>query len=45
MHTDSDVHGARHARAAVRGLLAGLAANTQIYVSGADQRWQSVHGM
>lgn len=34
MNTDSDLHSTRHARAAVGGLLAGLTADPQIYVSG-----------
>ncbi|KAB5513333.1 ring-opening amidohydrolase [Coniochaeta sp. 2T2.1] len=34
MSTDSDIHGTRHARAAVGGLIAGLTGDTQIYVSG-----------
>ncbi|KAB5559555.1 ring-opening amidohydrolase [Coniochaeta sp. 2T2.1] len=34
MSTDSDIHGTRHARAAVGCLLAGLTGDTQIYVSG-----------
>lgn len=34
MNTDSDIHGTRHARAAVGGLLAGLVGDTLIYVSG-----------
>jgi cyanuric acid amidohydrolase len=34
MNTDSDIHGTRHARAAVGGLLAGLVGDTQLYVSG-----------
>lgn len=34
MLTDSDLHSTRHARAAVGGLLAGLAADPMIYVSG-----------
>jgi cyanuric acid amidohydrolase len=34
MNTDSDIHSTRHARAAVGGLIAGLVADTQVYVSG-----------
>jgi cyanuric acid amidohydrolase len=34
MLTDSDIHSTRHARAAVGGLLCGLAGDTQLYVSG-----------
>jgi len=34
MLSDSDLHATRHARAAVGGLLAGLAADPMIYVSG-----------
>lgn len=34
MNTDSDIHSTRHARAAVGGLLSGLAGDTQLYVSG-----------
>ncbi len=34
MNTDSDIHGTRHARAAVGGLLAGLTGDTEVYVSG-----------
>lgn len=34
MSTDSDVHGTRHARAAVGGLIAGLTGDTRVYVSG-----------
>ena len=34
MNTDSDIHSTRHARAAVGGLIAGLAGDTQVYVSG-----------
>jgi cyanuric acid amidohydrolase len=34
MNTDSDIHGTRHARAAVGGLVAGLLQDTMVYVSG-----------
>jgi cyanuric acid amidohydrolase len=34
MNTDSDLHSTRHARAAVGGLIAGLAGDCQVYVSG-----------
>jgi cyanuric acid amidohydrolase len=34
MLTDSDIHSTRHARAAVGGLLSGLAGDTRLYVSG-----------
>ncbi|KAI9738072.1 MAG: hypothetical protein M1818_005500 [Claussenomyces sp. TS43310] len=34
MNTDSDIHSTRHARAAVGGLIAGLFADTMVYVSG-----------
>jgi cyanuric acid amidohydrolase len=34
MSTDSDIHGTRHARAAVGGLIAGLTGDTRVYVSG-----------
>jgi cyanuric acid amidohydrolase len=34
MLTDSDIQGSRHARSAVGGLIAGLAGDTAVYVSG-----------
>ncbi|KAI9150784.1 Cyanuric acid amidohydrolase [Paramyrothecium foliicola] len=34
MNTDSDIHSTRHARAAVGGLVAGLVADPQVYISG-----------
>jgi cyanuric acid amidohydrolase len=34
MNTDSDIHGTRHARAAVGGLIAGMTGDTEVYVSG-----------
>lgn len=34
MSTDSDIHSTRHARAAVGGLIAGLASDAEVYVSG-----------
>ncbi|KAG0651785.1 Cyanuric acid amidohydrolase [Hyphodiscus hymeniophilus] len=34
MNTDSDIHSTRHARAAVGGLIAGLAGDPQVYISG-----------
>jgi cyanuric acid amidohydrolase len=34
MNTDSDIHGTRHARAAVGGLIAGLVGDSALYISG-----------
>ena len=44
MNTDSDIHSTRHARAAVGGLLAGIVADTQIYVSGGAEGQGPVGG-
>jgi cyanuric acid amidohydrolase len=44
MNTDSDIHSTRHARAAVGGLLAGISADTQIYVSGGAEGQGPVGG-